>query len=90
MIPFARMPIEELQARFDSITAQVEAACIADMDAIMFELLDEATALSAILSRRRGGSSYAALQDHPQAMDEPFAVYVDEDEQKLPKIMSRQ
>jgi len=51
------------------------------MDAHMFELLDEATALAAILGRRRGGSTYAALQDHPQAEDLPFAVFVDEDEQ---------
>ena len=90
MTPFARMPIEELQARFDSIIAEVEAACKADMDAHMFELLDEATALTAILARRRGGSTYAALQDHPPAEEPPFAVYVDDDEQEIQKVMPRQ
>jgi hypothetical protein len=86
MKPFARWSEAELQARFDSLTAQVEAANEARMDLIMFELLDESTALAAILGRRRGGSTYAALQDHPPAEDPPFAVYVDEDEQELPKL----
>ena len=51
MKPFARWSEAELQARFHSLTAQVEAANKARMDVIMFELLDESTALAATLGR---------------------------------------
>jgi hypothetical protein len=90
MKSFAQWTTAELQTRFDSLTAQVEAACKADMTDHMFELPDESTALAAIPGRRRGGSVFAALQDHPQAEDPPFAVLVDENEQEISKVMPRQ
>lgn len=76
MKPFAEWTTADLEARFNALATKAEAAT--DMSPSFFDILDEVTALSCILARRRGKACYTAMQDHPAIFDAPYAVFTDE------------
>jgi hypothetical protein len=76
--PFFRVPHMRLQAHHNALLAEAQEFAAAGLSEQFLAIMDEATAIAAILGRRNGHMLYAGLQSSPPMLRPPFLVEKDD------------